>query len=77
MFSAVKDCAYNALVYNTVLYSLIHTAVTSTADVNSGNGFISHHIIPSIQYSTVNCLISIQEPDLPLTQKNIKKCSVV
>ena len=47
MFSAGKDCAYNALIYNTVLYSLIHTAVTSTADVNSGNGFISHHIIPS------------------------------
>ena len=37
--------------HRTVLYSLIPTAVTGAADVNSGNGFISDHIIPSIQYS--------------------------
>ena len=42
--------------HNTVLYSLIHTAVTGTADVNSGNGFISGHIIPSVQYSTVGIM---------------------
>ena len=44
--------------HSTVLYSLLHTAVTGTADVNSGNCFISDHIIPSIQYSTVG-MISI------------------
>ena len=42
--------------HSTVLYSLIHTAVTGTADVNSGNGFISDHMIPSIQYSTVGMM---------------------
>ena len=31
--------------HSTVLSSLMHTAVTGTADVNSGNGFISDHII--------------------------------
>ena len=70
--------------HSTVLYSLMNTAVTGTADVNSGNGFISDHIMPSIQYSTVgdvnlslNCLTSVLELDLPLTKKNIKKCSAV
>ena len=38
--------------HSTVLCSLIHTVVTGTAVVNSGNGFISDHIITSIQYST-------------------------
>ena len=42
--------------HSTVLYSLIYTAVTGTADANSGNGFISDHIIPSIQYSTVDMM---------------------
>ena len=43
--------------HSTVLFSLIHTtAVTGTADVNSGNGFISDHIIPLIQYSTVGMM---------------------
>ena len=46
-----------ALIYNTVLYcTVIHTAVTGPADVNSGNGFISDHIIPTIQYSTVGMM---------------------
>ena len=40
--------------HSTVLYSLIHTAVTGTADVNSGNGFIT--IIPAIQYSTMGMM---------------------
>ena len=44
------------MIYNTLLYSLIHTAVTGTANVNSGNGFISDHIIPLVQYSTVGIL---------------------
>ena len=62
MFSAVKDYAYimpdasSDIQHSTVLNSLIHTAVTGTADVNSGNGFISDHIIPSVQYSTVGMM---------------------
>ena len=67
--------------HSTVLYSLIHTAVRGTANVNSGTAFISDHIIPSIQYSTLvmmsvlslNCLISIPELDLPLTKKISKR----
>ena len=42
--------------HGTVLFSLIHTAVTGIADVNSGNGFISDHIIPLIQYSRVGMM---------------------
>ena len=42
--------------HSTVLYSLIHTAVTGTADVNSGNSFISDHMIPSVQYNTVGMM---------------------
>ena len=59
--------------HSTVLFSLIHTAVTGTADVNSG----SAHIVPLYTKSTIwydvnlslNCLISILELDLPLTKK--------
>ena len=42
--------------HSTVLFSFIRTAVTSTADVNSGNGFIIHHVILLIQYSTVGMM---------------------
>ena len=42
--------------HSTVLYSLIHTAVTGTTDANNDNGFISDHIIPLIQYSTVGMM---------------------
>ena len=53
--SIVPD-ASSGIQHSTVLYSLIHTAVTGTADVNSGNGFISDHILPSVQYSTVGMM---------------------
>ena len=48
--------ASSEIQHSTVLYSVIHTAVTASADVNGGNGFISDHIIPSIQYSTVGMM---------------------
>ena len=61
MFSVVKQSkiihimpdASSDIPHSTVLYSLIHTAVRGTANVNSGTAFISDHIIPSIQYSTL------------------------
>ena len=54
---SIMPDASSDIQHSTVLYSLIlHTAVTGTADVNSGNGFISDHIIPSIQHSTVGMM---------------------
>ena len=86
MVSAVKDIMPDAsfdIQHSTVLYSLIHTAVTGASDVNSGKGFISDHIILSIEYNSgydvnlsLNCLIFILELDTPLTQKKISKSAV-
>ena len=61
MFSAVKDYVCNTdessdIQHSTALFNLIHTAVTGTAYVKSGNGFISDHIIPLIQYNTVGMM---------------------